>query len=104
MDGTPAGESPAAGNLSFAFDLPDILPDTGAARAESDVPATKTDIVWPSLRIANVPEIPPPAFPPVPIDDDPVLIIEDDAPVPAPAKSLVRRHEYQNLFSRLRSG
>jgi hypothetical protein len=34
-------------------------------------------------------------------DEDPVLIVEDDNPAP---KSPVRREEYRNLFSRLRSG
>lgn len=34
-------------------------------------------------------------------DEEPVLIVEEDAPVP---KSPVRREEYRNLFSRLRSG
>lgn len=34
-------------------------------------------------------------------EEEPVLIVEDDTPVP---KSPVRREEYRNLFSRLRSG
>lgn len=34
-------------------------------------------------------------------DEEPVLIVEEDAPMP---KSPVRREEYRNLFSRLRSG
>ncbi len=38
-----------------------------------------------------------------PIDDDPLLIIEEDAPQNSPQPP-VRREEYRNLFSRLRSG
>ena len=34
-------------------------------------------------------------------DEQPVLIVEDDIPAPQPP---VRREEYRNLFSRLRSG
>ncbi|MCI0332931.1 MAG: AAA family ATPase [Planctomycetes bacterium] len=38
-----------------------------------------------------------------PIDDDPLLIIEEDAPQSS-AQPPVRREDYRNLFSRLRSG
>ena len=41
------------------------------------------------------------ALPGAGIDEVPVLIVEDDNPAP---KSPVRREEYRNLFSRLRSG
>lgn len=37
----------------------------------------------------------------LPNEEEPVLIVEDDTPAP---KSPVRREEYRNLFSRLRSG
>ena len=60
---------------------------------------------WPPLRIAEVSDIP--AMPSQLMtspDEEPVLIIEDDAVVLASPNATVRRDEYRNLFSRLRSG
>lgn len=95
----------AAADLSFAFDLQNIFDVVDEVGAASDDGAQETDSTWPPLRIANVSDSPA-TFPSAvhPIDDEPVLIIEDDAPAPAPHKPPVRREEYRNLFSRLRSG
>ena len=95
-----------AAELSFAFDLQNIFDAVEDRRSrQPEEVAQETDLTWPPLRIADVSDSPV-AFP-EPVDsnnDEPVLIIEDDAPVPAPHKPPVRREEYRNLFSRLRSG
>ncbi len=92
-------------DLSFAFDLQNIFDVVDEVDNEPEETSREPDSTWPPLRIADVSDSP--AIFPEPvhaIDDDPVLIIEDDAPVPAPHKPPVRREEYRNLFSRLRSG
>lgn len=73
------------------------------ARQEATTLESKTD--WPQLRIADVSEVH--ATPQIPsswADDEPVLIVEDDAAVLDSPKPQVRREEYRHLFSRLRSG
>jgi len=92
-------------DLSFAFDLQNILDVVEEADTAPTEVVQETDSSWPPLRIADVSD----SHATIPeqvrlIDDDPVLIIEDDAPAPAPHKPPVRREEYRNLFSRLRSG
>jgi type II secretory pathway predicted ATPase ExeA len=93
-----------AADLSFEFDLQtliDSIDDLDDAAEE----AVRTATSRPALRIADVSDAPTslPQLEPD-VDEDPVLIIEDDAPTPAPPKPPVRREEYRNLFSRLRSG
>jgi type II secretory pathway predicted ATPase ExeA len=100
-----------ATDLSFEFDLQNLFGAVDEIAATADELAQDADATWPPLRIADVsdaiPAVPDLGTPP---DDAPVLIIEDDAPVPAPPKAPaspkapVRREEYRNLFSRLRSG
>jgi type II secretory pathway predicted ATPase ExeA len=94
-----------AADLTFAFDLQDIFDAVEEVEAAPKEASQETNSIWPPLRIADVSDSPA-AFP-APmhsIDDEPVLIIEEDAPTPAPHKPPVRREEYRNLFSRLRSG
>jgi type II secretory pathway predicted ATPase ExeA len=91
--------------FSFEFDLQNIFGISDELETASEEVAPEADMTWPPLRIADVPDSAPVATAPLPsVDDDPVLIIEDDAPVPASPKPPVRRDEYRNLFSRLRSG
>ena len=92
-----------AADLSFEFDLENIVGVVDEVATASEEPAHESDSIWPPLRIADVtdshaalPDMAPS------VDDEPVLIIEDDAA--APHKPPVRREEYRNLFSRLRSG
>lgn len=96
-----------AAELTFAFDLQNIFDavEEVDAAPEVEVVEQDSDLTWPPLRIADVSDSAAPFPEPVhSINDDPVLIIEDDAPAPAPHKPPVRREEYRNLFSRLRSG
>ena len=94
-----------AADLSFAFDLQNVFDAVEEVEAAPDEAAQETDLTWPPLRIADVSDSPAAIPDPMESDnDEPVLIIEDDAPVPAPHKPPVRREEYRNLFSRLRSG
>jgi hypothetical protein len=94
-----------AAELSFAFDLQNILDVVGEVESGPEEMSQEADSTWPPLRIADVSESPAIFREPVDsVDDEPVLIVEDDAPVPAPHKPPVRREEYRNLFSRLRSG
>ncbi len=95
----------ATTDWSFEFDLRNIFGVTDESEAASEDAKLADDATWPPLRIADVSDAPA-VFPTrVPaVHDDPVLIIEDDAPVPASPKPPVRREEYRNLFSRLRSG
>lgn len=94
-----------AADLSFAFDLQniyDVIEEIDAAPKEA---SQETDLTCPPLRIADLSDSPAAFAEPMhAIDDEPVLIIEEDAPTPAPHKPPVRREEYRNLFSRLRSG
>jgi hypothetical protein len=94
-----------AADLSFAFDLQNVFDAVEAVQSVPEEVVQETDLTWPPLRIADVSDSPV-AFPDSmgSINDEPVLIIEDDAPAPAPHKPPVRREEYRNLFSRLRSG
>jgi type II secretory pathway predicted ATPase ExeA len=94
-----------AADLSFAFDLQNILDVVEEVDTAPKEVSQEADLTWPPLRIADVSD----SHATIPgrvhsIVDDPVLIIEDDAPAPAPQKPPVRREEYRNLFSRLRSG
>jgi hypothetical protein len=105
----------------------------GALEADAPILNVEEELAWPPLRIAVVADATVPAVPEVvqplsiesqrhddvphwsPLDrastdhhaedllteDQPILIVEDDNPSP---KSPVRREEYRNLFSRLRSG
>jgi len=94
-----------AAELIFAFDLQNIFDAVEEVEAAPEVVQQDSDLTWPPLRIADVSDSP--ASLPEPArasNDEPVLIIEDDAPAPAPHKPPVRREEYRNLFSRLRSG
>jgi hypothetical protein len=95
-----------APELTFAFDLQNIFDAVEEVEAApEETSQQEADMTWPPLRIADVSDAP--VARPVPMpskNDEPVLIIEDDAPVPAPHKPPVRREEYRNLFSRLRSG
>jgi hypothetical protein len=103
-----------ATDLSFEFDLQNLFGVVDEIATTSDELAQEADATWPPLRIADLSDaIPAPPESMALIDDEPVLIIEDDAPPPAPpkapaspnaAKAPVRREEYRNLFSRLRSG
>jgi len=94
-----------AAELTFAFDLQNIFDAAEEVDAAPEVVEPESDLTWPPLRIADVSDSPAPFPEPVhTVNDDPVLIIEDDAPAPAPHKPPVRREEYRNLFSRLRSG
>jgi hypothetical protein len=94
-----------AADLSFAFDLQNIFDAVEEVEAAPKEAAQEADLTWPPLRIADLSDSPASLPEPVhSIDDEPVLIIEDDAPTPAPHKPAVRREEYRNLFSRLRSG
>lgn len=108
MKAVPTNENDAtsvAADLSFEFDLQnliDTIDDLDAAATEAIRSAKSTR---PTLRIADVSDIPAAPLPPVAtVDEAPVLIIEDDVPTPAPPNPPVRREEYRNLFSRLRSG
>lgn len=106
-----------ATDLSFEFDLQNLFGVVDEIAATADALAQEADATWPPLRIADVPDAIP-ALPELalPAEDEPVLIIEDDVPTPAPpkapapakapasSKAPVRREEYRNLFSRLRSG
>jgi hypothetical protein len=81
----------------------------------TEPPKVEDATSWPPLRLAVVSDsAPPPPWPrndspnfDVVLDDaiadeeEPVIIVEDDAPLP---QAPVRREEYRNLFSRLRSG
>ena len=96
--------------LSFAFDLQNIF--DAVKEAESTEPAVlvveDAEPARPQLRIADVSDAPA-SMADLELEleesDEPVLIVEDDAPAaPAPKKPPVRREEYRNLFSRLRSG
>src|SRR6476659_3853458 len=94
-----------ATDLSFAFDLQNILDVVEDVESAPKEMVEDTDSTWPPLRIADLSDSHPAILEQAhPIDDDPVLIIEDDVPSPAPHKPPVRREEYRNLFSRLRSG
>jgi hypothetical protein len=94
-----------AAELTFAFDLQNIFDAVEEVEAAPEEVSQESDLTWPPLRIADVSDSPAPFPEPVhSANDDPVLIIEDDAPAPAPHKPPVRREEYRNLFSRLRSG
>jgi hypothetical protein len=94
-----------AAELTFAFDLQNIFDAIEEVEAAPEAAEQESDLTWPPLRIADVSDSPMPFPEPAHInEDEPVLIIEDDAPVPAPNKPPVRREEYRNLFSRLRSG
>jgi hypothetical protein len=102
---TAISQNYQATDLSFEFDLQNLLGVVDEVGATADELAQDADASWPPLRIADVPDASS-AAPELalPIDHEPVLIIEDDAPAPAPPKAPVRREEYRNLFSRLRSG
>ncbi|HEX3600497.1 MAG TPA: hypothetical protein VHU84_10170, partial [Lacipirellulaceae bacterium] len=80
LDSTSIGESP----FSAAWNVP-----------QSDHHASPT---WSRHDTSHEVELADqsPAF-----DEEPILIVEDDNPTP---KAPVRREEYRNLFSRLRSG
>ncbi|HEX5472468.1 MAG TPA: AAA family ATPase [Lacipirellulaceae bacterium] len=87
---------------SFEFDLQNvgiIDQDVKAEEAPSEV-----EPAWATLRIADVSDIPTNPVLDESLVHDPVLIVEDDATVPGPPKPPVRREEYRQLFSRLRSG
>src|SRR5262249_49508945 len=92
-----------ATDLSFEFDLQNLFGIVDEIAATSDELAQDADGTWPPLRIADVSDgIPAAPESALPIDDEPVLIIEDDAPSPAPPKTPaspkapVRREEYRN--------
>jgi hypothetical protein len=74
------GDSP----FSAAWNVPQTNQDISPAWSRHDA----------SLEVELVDQSP--AF-----DEEPVLIVEDDNPAP---QAPVRREEYRNLFSRLRSG
>src|SRR5436190_6430181 len=92
-------------DLSFAFDLQNVFDAIEEGEAAPKEALQETDSTWPPLRIADLSDSPAALPEPMhPIDAEPVLIVEEDAPTPAPHKPPVRREEYRNLFSRLRSG
>ena len=97
-----------AADLSFAFDLQnvfDAVEEVEAAPEEVAQRKTRCDLAAaPHCRSCRTRPRHSRSRVPCRNDDEPVLIIEDDAPVPAPHKPPVRREEYRNLFSRLRSG
>jgi hypothetical protein len=92
-------------DLSFAFDLQNIFDVVDEVGSGPEAVPQEADSTWPPLRIADVSDSTA-GYPEVAhsTNDEPVLIIEDDAPAPAPSKPPVRREEYRHLFSRLRSG
>ena len=87
----PAGVAPGH---SAAFDP--VLPE------DEDLVATD----WPTRFAGGQTEMPRVArtYADVPVDAEPILVIEEDPPVAASGKPQVRREEYRHLFSRLRSG
>ncbi len=97
--------------LSFAFDLQNVFDTIEEVETPVKSGVQQPEPARPQLRIADVSDAPAAI---VELDslelelenDEPVLIVEDDAPaVPASQqKPPVRREEYRNLFSRLRSG
>jgi type II secretory pathway predicted ATPase ExeA len=101
--GEASPSSPAA-DLSFEFDLQNIIDEDDDSDVDSRGGYRRDDAARPPLRIADISEAPPASRAAAgSIDDEPVLIVEDDADAVMPAKSPVRREEYRNLFSRLRS-
>jgi type II secretory pathway predicted ATPase ExeA len=93
-----------AADLSFEFDLQNILDAAIEIAAESTELKMETTPKRPHLRIAEVPEAHSAATETAQFNDEPVLIIEDNCPSPAVPKPMVRREEYRHLFSRLRGG
>lgn len=93
-----------AADLSFEFDLQTIIDSIRDIEAIDDKKIAVARNGRPSLKIADVSEATSPAPAAPELEKDTVLIVEDDAPTPSPVKPAVRREEYRNLFSRLRSG
>jgi type II secretory pathway predicted ATPase ExeA len=92
-----------AADWSFEFDLQDIMFSKDELQTNITDSPVDEETIWPPLRIADLSDAPtatPLALPE--FDGKPVLIVEDDAAPLAGPKSLVRREEYRNLFSRLR--
>jgi type II secretory pathway predicted ATPase ExeA len=107
MNAAPAASvqmAARAADLSFEFDLQNILHTAVEIAAESAELTQEKASKRPHLRIADIADVQASAADAAPLDDEPVLIIEDDAPSPAPHKPAVRREEYRHLFSRLRGG
>ncbi|HVT29323.1 MAG TPA: AAA family ATPase [Lacipirellulaceae bacterium] len=105
MDAAPAKDlrqKNRDANLSYEFDLRsvsgendrDSAPDTAKLEADDR----------PTIRIADLSDVSAPQQADASVEEDPVLIIEDDSTVPPARKPPVRREEYRQLFSRLRSG
>ncbi len=105
IDAAPANVAPQKGraaNLSFEIDVQNTV---GAEKqSESKIASARVENSRPKLRIADVSDMATKQASEAALDDDPVLIVEDDAPMPGPRKPPVRREEYRQLFSRLRSG
>jgi type II secretory pathway predicted ATPase ExeA len=81
--------------------------EMGRQAAPGDGPRLRLAVVCDSPSNASIREVAPAEAPLDPFDidpdDAPMLIVEDD-PAPGVDKSPVRREEYRQLFSRLRSG
>jgi type II secretory pathway predicted ATPase ExeA len=97
-----ASQKSLGANLAFEFDVQSVA---GAEKpAESKIALAEVENCRPTLRIADVSDIPAREISEVPLDENPVLIVEDDTTVPGPRRPPARREEYRQLFSRLRSG
>jgi hypothetical protein len=81
--------------LRLAFSSDTVLP-TPLVADDTSLAAAWSDYEFPD----RPPEVNAPQSA-IPDDEEPVLIVEDDN---LPPKPPVRREEYRNLFSRLRSG
>ncbi len=92
-------------DAAFEFGVLNHIDGCDDLAAETEPVMLQSDEGWPPLRIAETSDVTTTSPFPLPlIDDDPVLIIEEEAAVLASPKSPVRRGEYRHLFSRLRSG